>query len=91
LNTSAAKSNGSKNLMSVHFSALVVNVTTGDSSSFPCPRRRTKGSDKEEVVSAFGDDKLTAKVYPRINTLVATMTRPSINLLLLFVLGGAIV
>lgn len=75
--------------MSVHFSALVVNVTTGDSSSFPCPRRRTKGSDKEEVVSVFGDE-LTAKVYPRINTLVAMMTRPSINLLL-FVLGGAIV
>jgi len=90
LNTSAAKSNGGKNLVSVHFSALVVNATTGDSNSFPCPRRRTKGSDKEEVVSTFGDDKLTAKVYPRINTLVATMTRPSINLLL-FVLGGAIV
>ena len=56
--------------MSMHFSALVVNATTGDRSSSPCRRRITnEGSDKEEWALLFWDDKivLTAKVYPRIN------------------------
>ena len=75
LNTSAAKSNGGKSLVSVHFTAFVMN-------SFPRPG---KG---EEVSTCCGDDEILMEIRHPMNAPVETSR---ILLLLLFFLPDDVI